>query len=275
MPTSNAFTYTIVGYGRVGAALDAALRSINGLCVGIVPSSDPSKKAKIPDNTIRLSSIDDLTASDFVFIAVPDNKIEAVAQALPVDKLKLGETIVAHLSGSKPSESLGLLTNQGISTASAHPLMTFKVDASSSVFVGTPVSLEGTDTAVEKLWSLFQLIGARPVKVTPEQKKLLHLAAVITSNFMSSLVFYAADVMNSIDDNPDEFVRNTLGPLMLKTAENIITEGYPSALTGPASRGDTTTIQEHLELLEKLTIDSTLYRELTAQILHFNKHKQT
>lgn len=267
------FTYSIIGYGRVGAALDAALRSIGGINSGVYVSRDTSKLSEQNKTFNRIESISYLKPSDFVFICVPDDAIEQVSRLLPVEILQNCNSIVSHVSGSKPSSILEHLSEKSIRIAASHPLMTFKIDSDADTFKGITVSLEGNSSAVELLSVLFTHMGSNPIVVNPDQKKLLHLAAVITSNFVSSLVFHASDVLKSMDDEPIELVRTVFGPLMLKTVQNITKEGYPSALTGPASRGDNSTIEEHIELLRKLGIDEVLYRELTNQILHFKKHK--
>jgi len=273
MRQKDGFTYSIIGYGRVGVALDAALNSIGGVCKGVYVSRDASKVLNHTYQLNVLESISQLMPSDYVFLCVPDDVIEQVSRLLPVETLQKGESIVSHMSGSKPSSILSNLSKKSVHTVASHPLMTFKVGSEADTFKGISVSLEGDPTAVKTLSELFIRLGSKPIVVTPEQKKLLHLAAVITSNFMSSLVFHASDVLKSIDDEPVELVRSVFGPLMLKTAENIVNEGYPSALTGPAFRGDNSTIEEHLELLKQQGINDLIYRELTNQILHFKEHK--
>ncbi len=273
MRLESGFTYSIIGLGRVGAALDAALNSIGGKCTGNYVSRSKSKILEINKKVNVLDSVSELNPADFVFLCVPDDSIESVSNLLPIGVLKESNAIVSHVSGNKPSSILSHLADMSIPIASSHPLMTFKLQSELAIFDGITVSLEGNEYAVESLHELFTKLGSKPIVVTPEQKKLLHVAAVITSNFMSSLIFHASDVLKSIDDNPVDFTRSIFGLLMLKTAENIMKEGYPSALTGPASRGDTSTIDEHLQLLKKYGIDDTVYRELTDQILHFKNHK--
>lgn len=273
MRHQDVFTYSIIGYGRVGAALNAALNSIGGICSGVFVSRDTSKASNLVPKITVIESIKDLKSSDFVFICAPDDAIEHISHSLPIDVLLKGNSVVSHVSGSKPSTILSHLSEQGVFTAASHPLMTFKIESDAEIFKGITVSIEGDLEAVKVLSEVFEKLGSNPIVVTAEQKKLLHLAAVITSNFISSLVFHASDVLKSMDDDPTELVRSVFGPLMLKTVQNIMNEGYPSALTGPASRGDNSTIEEHLELLEKLGIEDVIYKELTNQILHYKKHK--
>ncbi len=263
------FTYSIIGYGRVGAALDAALNSIGGICTGNFISRDTSKTSDRYPGVHVLESVDELKPADFVFLCVPDDAIQSVSKRLPTEVLSEKKTVVSHVSGSKPSEILNHLTQKSVLTASSHPLMTFKSDSAPSIFKGITVSLEGDPIAIDRLSVLFTNLGSKPIVVTPEQKKLLHLAAVITSNFMSALVFYAADVLKIMDSDPIERAIDILGPLIKQTAENIVNEGFPSALTGPASRGDHSTILEHLELLKKNDIQERIYLELTQQIIYY------
>jgi predicted short-subunit dehydrogenase-like oxidoreductase (DUF2520 family) len=274
MPLKNGFTYTIIGFGRVGAALDAALRSVGGLSVGIYYSRTPSKASAQFRPEVALNTISELKPSDFVFICVPDDAIESVSKLIPTQILEVNGSIVSHVSGSKPSTVLSHLASDSVKIVSSHPLMTFKLNSDESTFKGITVSLEGDSIAIGVLSELFSKMGSNPLIVTPDQKKLLHLAAVITSNFMSSLVFHASEVLKPVENDSIELVRRVLGPLMQKTAENIVNDGYPSALTGPAARGDESTIQDQLELIKSLGISDSIYRELSNQILHFKSHKE-
>jgi predicted short-subunit dehydrogenase-like oxidoreductase (DUF2520 family) len=265
------FTFSIIGLGRVGFALLQALDSIGGKCSGVVSSS--IKDISVPSGQkIKISrSISDLDAGEYCFVAVPDDAIPSVAHALTSNQSIHFAKVVSHLSGTNSSEILSVIP---IPAASCHPMNTFKLGAQSSEFYNILVSIEGDKRAVELLIPLMKRIGAHPREVTPSEKERLHIAGVIVSNFMSALVFYAAEVVSVVDSDSVNFIRREFGPLMEQTLRNILDEGYPSALTGPASRGDKDTMLSHLQLLINNNINEQVYGELSDLIARYINDKK-
>ena len=74
----------------------------------------------------------------------------------------------------------------------------------------------------------------------------IHAAAAMASNFLIALEEAAAELLGDI--TPD--ARELLAPLVLRTAANWSERG-PAALTGPIARGDTATVERHLEALRE------------------------
>ncbi len=70
----------------------------------------------------------------------------------------------------------------------------------------------------------------------------LHLAAVFAGNFVNTMLAEAADIAGRDFD--------VLQPLVRETVARAFAAGHPREVqTGPASRGDTATIEKHLQLL--------------------------
>jgi predicted short-subunit dehydrogenase-like oxidoreductase (DUF2520 family) len=68
----------------------------------------------------------------------------------------------------------------------------------------------------------------------------------MASNFLIALEEAAAELLGDI--TPD--ARELLAPLVLRTAANWSERGA-AALTGPIARGDTATVERHLEALRE------------------------
>lgn len=88
------------------------------------------------------------------------------------------------------------------------------------------------------------------VELKAEDKVLYHAAAVIACNYMVTLVKLATDLWQTFNIPPKQ-ATHALLPLIKGTVNNIDTVGIPDCLTGPIARGDTGTIQKHLNALKK------------------------
>ena len=67
---------------------------------------------------------------------------------------------------------------------------------------------------------------------------------------------------------PRDQAVKALIPLLKGTLNNIANIGIPNCLTGPIARGDTGTVQKHLNALEKIAPELvSTYRELGRQTI--------
>ncbi len=202
----------IIGKGKVGTALEKAL-TIAGHDV-----------------------VDVHLEPEVLFLCVPDDVIAEVSSAyagLPM----------VHTSGTNPSS---ILAGNG-PKASMHPIQAIRAGAGADVFRGCGMSLEGDESLLKLLETVATDIGSIPIRVTLEQKRTIHLAAVMVSNFAVALQMGADEILKEagIDRSSSEL----FGQLMKQTLENIQTVGARDARTGPASRGDSETMAKHLSML--------------------------
>ena len=113
---------SIVGAGRVGTTLAAAISAAGHELTAVVSRSQASAEAATALAGTGRASID-LThafAADLLLLTVPDDQIGGVARRL--DEAGCPETLgVCHTSGACSSELLAPLPRR----ASAHPLQTF------------------------------------------------------------------------------------------------------------------------------------------------------
>jgi predicted short-subunit dehydrogenase-like oxidoreductase (DUF2520 family) len=200
-------TTTIVGCGRLGTALAAALRAAGLKVEG--PLGHGARCA----------------GASLVLLCVPDAQIAQAAALIEPGAL------VGHCSGATgldvlaPHEALSL-----------HPLMTVTSEGAS--FAGAGCAIAGTtDRALAAARSLALALRMRPAVVTDEDRAAYHAAASIASNFLVTLEAAAEQLAATAGVE-----RAALAALVRATVENWATQGPERALTGPIARGDDVTV---------------------------------
>ena len=88
--------------------------------------------------------------------------------------------------------------------------------------------------------------GAQFLKVNAHQKKVLHTAAVMSCNYLTTLYGMVGDFLEFQKFSKLE-VRQILSASMGRTLEQLDDLSVEKAMTGPIIRGDIDTIREHLE----------------------------
>jgi predicted short-subunit dehydrogenase-like oxidoreductase (DUF2520 family) len=208
----------IVGDGRMGRALAAALRS-SGVAV-----SGPHGRGFAAAGE----------RCDAVLLCVPDREIADAAAALETTAL------VGHVSGATPLTALAPHEAFGL-----HPLMT--VTPGGAEFAGAGAGVAGTsDGALQFATHLAETLGMRPFALADADRAAYHAGAAMASNFLIALE-EAAQRVAGIE-------RSLLVPLVRATVELWADLG-PAALTGPISRGDEGTIARHREAIAERAPD--------------------
>jgi predicted short-subunit dehydrogenase-like oxidoreductase (DUF2520 family) len=206
----NQETIAIVGGGRLGRALTAALRTAG------VRVSGPHRRGFAG------------TAVDAVLLCVPDTEIAAAAAAIVPGPL------VGHCSGATGLEALAPHEAFGL-----HPLMT--VTHVGADFAGAGAAVAGTtDRARNLATRLAQQLGMRPFALAEHDRAAYHAGASMASNFLVTLE-EAAQRVSGIE-------RELLLPLVQATVDRWAAEGAAS-LTGPIARGDEGTVIRHREAI--------------------------
>ena len=180
------------------------------------------------------------------------------------------DTTVAHTSGAKTAAALALLGEQGAATMSFHPLQTFAEDASPEAFTDVVVGLEGDDRAVAAGKTLARALGARPLRLTPEDKARYHAAAALASNGLVALLAVVEEVFSASNRDPETpgSALNLVEPLIDQTLENLHQGTLEGVLTGPVARGDEDTIRAHLDALTDETPHLVpLYAALSTEMV--------
>jgi predicted short-subunit dehydrogenase-like oxidoreductase (DUF2520 family) len=204
----------IIGQGRVGAALVAAL-----------DAEPPGGGGRKYDVRGPLGRGAQCAGADAVLLCVPDHEIAAAAAAVARGPL------VGHCSGATP-----LTVLQPHEAFSLHPLMT--VTGAGTTFAGAGAAIAGTTTtALSFARRLADALGMQAVEIEGRDRAAYHAAASIASNFLVTLEAAAERVAHSAGVE-----RELLVPLVRATVENWASMGPDRALTGPVARGDRATV---------------------------------
>ncbi|MCH6472208.1 Rossmann-like and DUF2520 domain-containing protein [Sinomonas terrae] len=242
----------VIGAGKVGAVLGAALRAAEHAVVGVSAVSEASRdraEALLPGVPV-LEVPDIVERSELVLLAVPDDALAPLVEGLA----KLGAwqagQLVAHTSGRHGVGVLAPVRAAGAIPLAIHPAMTF---TGMSLDLGRILDCRFGVTADPAMLPIAQALvvemGAEPVVIAEGDRAAYHAALAHGSNHLVTLVAQAAEVLGRIGvDEPDRL----LGPLLRASLENALAAGE-SALTGPVARGDIGTVAAHAEALVELT----------------------
>ena len=189
---------------------------------------------------------------DLILISVPDAKIGETIKGL-----QKPEAVVAHTSGFSAIEILASAKNIGV----FYPLQTFTKNTTIDLS-DVPFCIEGNNPETEaQLKGLAEKLSKNVQRVNSEDRRYLHLAAVMVNNFTNHIYHIAGDLLMEKGINFD-----LLLPLIRETATKIKTLGPKHAQTGPAKRNDISTISEHEQMLSNFPEYRELYRLISAQI---------
>jgi predicted short-subunit dehydrogenase-like oxidoreductase (DUF2520 family) len=245
----------VIGAGRVGAALAAALRSRGHVIVSVAGESDASRgraAALLPGVPLAKPTAV-ARGCDVLLLTVPDDMLENVVTQLAASGAIHEGQIVAHTSGSHGLQVLEPATRVGARPVALHPAMTF---------TGTALDLERLPECVfgvtaepaEREWAadVVAELGATVMWVPEELRGLYHAGLAHGANHLVTLVTQAMELLGAAGAaDPAAILR----PLLQAALDNALAEG-DSALTGPIVRGDVNTVRAHLAELRRTAPDT-------------------
>jgi predicted short-subunit dehydrogenase-like oxidoreductase (DUF2520 family) len=254
-----------IGAGTVGTALAILLNSKGYRFVGASRRSRSSSRSlsKVVSNLHLLDTNQEVAdAAELVFITTPDDAIAEVARQV---KWHRGQSVV-HCSGADSTDVLEPARKAGAMVGGFHPLQTFAgVEQAVENIPGSTFAIEAEEPLLTALKDIAVTLGGQWIELKSGDKVAYHAAAVFACNYMVTLVKLAADLWQTFSIPPDQAIKALL-PLMRGTLHNIETIGIPQCLTGPIARGDTGTINKHLEALsQKAPALLSTYQELGRQ----------
>ncbi|WP_028281461.1 DUF2520 domain-containing protein [Arthrobacter sp. H5] len=238
----------VIGAGKVGAVLGAALRAAEHAIVGVSAVSEASRERAenlLPGVPV-LEIPDIIERSELVLLAVPDDALpDLVAGLAAVGAWQPGQ-LVAHTSGRHGIGVLDPACAVGVIPLALHPAMTFT--GMSLDLTRLPDCSFGVSAPVAVLpvaQALVVEMGAEPVVIEEEHRVLYHVALAHASNHLVTIAAQSTQLLTDIGvERPDRL----LGPLMRASLENALSAGE-GALTGPVARGDVGTVAAHAAAL--------------------------
>jgi predicted short-subunit dehydrogenase-like oxidoreductase (DUF2520 family) len=239
------FRVGVVGAGRVGAVLAAALATAGHEVVAAAGESDASHRriAELLPGAANEKPSAVARSCDLLLLTVPDDMLPNVVAVLSASGAIHAGQYVVHTSGRHGLAVLDDVRAVGAHPVAMHPAMTF---------TGTAVDLGRLSGCVFGLTAgpderafaegLVADLGGRAMWVPEEMRTLYHAGLAHGANHLVTLVTQAMELLAAAGaDDP----AGTLRPLLTAALDNALDQG-DSALTGPIVRGDVNTVRAHL-----------------------------
>ncbi len=248
---------TIIGSGNLGTYFAYAFEKV-GFQIEYVYGRNKKNATKICERLYASQATDELdfskSQSSFFIICVKDDAILEVA-----DELILPHgSILCHSSGMLEMEILSHLPfNCGV----FYPLMTFTKGRNLST-KDFPFCLEAfNNQTLDVMKHIASHLSQSVYEVNSEERKLLHLTAVISNNFTNHLISLSKNIL---DDNDINY--KILKPILEETISKAFDLGPVESQTGPAIRKDWNTIKKHIEFLKDYPKIATIYHHISNSI---------
>lgn len=235
----------VVGAGRVGPALAAALRLAGHRPVAASGVSEASRRraAALLPGVPLVDPPEVLARAELVLLTVPDDALPGLVAGLARTGAVQPGQLLVHCSGRHGIAVLDPATRAGALPLALHPVMTF---------TGTPVDVQrlagctfGVTAPAELRLAAEALViemGGEPEWIEEHARPLYHAALALGSNHLITLVAQAMDLLRAAGvARPDRM----LGPLLSAALDNALRSG-DAALTGPVARGDAQTVAAHV-----------------------------
>ena len=201
------------------------------------------------------------TDADIYFLTVRDSIINEL-----IHSLNLKGKLIVHTSGTIPMDVLKDVSGlYGV----FYPLQTFIKERKIS-FKNIPVCVEACcEKVLEQLKALAALISNDVREISSEQRRAIHLSAVVACNFTNYMYAIAEGILQRYNIPFD-----ILYPLIRETAYKVENVKPLFVQTGPAMRGDMEVIEKHLEMLSELPDYKEIYKLLSESIIKQNKKNE-
>lgn len=238
---------TLVGPGRAGMSLALAATAAGHSVVAVVARDhDAAREAGAAVAARSLMIGDRLPASDVVLVAVRDDAIRPVADALASSVEDCRSAV--HMSGLSPVADLDTLAAVGLTVGSFHPLQTLPTpQAGASRLEGAWIGITTDDPGLgSRLAELAESLGAHPFALREDAKAAYHAGAAAAANFPLAALTMASDLFEAAGV-PWEAAR----PLVEAVVANAFELGPRSALTGPVARGDVSTVGDQFDAVHR------------------------
>lgn len=246
----------VLGAGNVAHHLITAFQRASDINVSQVWARHNGSFGHLLPSEFICNDLSQLQNADVYILAISDDAIISLSSQLPfTDKL------VVHTSGSVAMEALNDKNRKGV----FYPLQTFSKSKTLD-FSAVPICIEAiNDSDYKTLEKVAKAISKVTYTINSDQRKALHLSAVFVSNFVNHLYQIGQEICEA---NQLDFA--ILQPLILETADKILTLSPKEAQTGPAKRQDTKTINAHLNFLTEKK-QKEIYKLLTKSIIDNGK----
>lgn len=267
----------IIGTGKLGTNLGYALSQkghrIAALSDRCLSSAQESQRLIghgefVDDNRYAARQ------GQWIILTVPDDALETVAKELADSDIVGQDKFFFHCSGLLTSKSLIPLEKRGALIASIHPVQSFpEKKPDPDVFQGIYFGLEGKEEALQLAIRITLQLGSKHIILEAQNKPLYHIACSIASNFLTTLLDTATELLSQVGLTNLE-ASQVLFPLVQGTLQNVKKFDTANALTGPVVRGDEGSIAKHLGALQNHSELRELYIQIARRSLQIAKREK-
>lgn len=254
------FNISIIGSGNVAWHLAQTLEK-QGHTIREIYSRQLENAEALTDNLYCANAQDHLdfthSESRFFLIAVSDTAIESLARQIKLPP----KAILAHTSGSQPLSALdeAPTTHTGV----FYPLQTFSKNKGVN-FREIPICIESLESRTEnRLLTLAESLSENIALVDSDARKVLHVAAVFACNFTNHMLRISQEILEE-----QEIDFHLLKPLIKETITKSLSLDPKNAQTGPARRGDLTTLDTHMKYLQEREDWQRIYKLISEHIIN-------
>ncbi|REE97951.1 Rossmann-like and DUF2520 domain-containing protein [Thermomonospora umbrina] len=249
-------TVGVVGAGRVGTTLGAALALAGHRVTAATAVSDTSRRRaeeRLPDAVLSTPQ-ETVEAADLVLLTIPDDALPELVDGLVATGVPVAGKMLVHTSGRYGARVLDTATRAGALPMALHPVMTFTgrpddLDRLAGISFGV--------TSPEPLRPVAEVLvvemGGEPVWIPEDRRTLYHAALAGGANHLVTLVVEAMDLLRSAGVADPAAM---LGPLLGAALDNALRLGM-NGLTGPVARGDAGTVADHIGELARVSPEGT------------------
>lgn len=197
--------------------------------------------------------------ADAFILAVKDS---ALPSLIPLLAKGREEQPMFHTAGSVPMTVFGQLPHHGV----IYPMQTFSKERDVD-FAHLPIFIEaGSDLSLSRAEELATAVTDRVYRLSSDERRYLHLAAVFACNFANHCYTLAADILEKHGMTFDVML-----PLIAETAQKV-NELHPrQAQTGPAVRFDENVINAQTALLAGNPLMQEVYTLMSRSIHHYSE----
>lgn len=258
------YRYWIVGLGRVGSLMARVIDEQGKLCGITVRKQEDLERAQRFSEGVEktMRPPEQLPPHCVVLLCVPDAAILGVS-ALWSER---GAEAFIHFSGA-----LGVRAIQDhVRTphiAALHPLLSVSSDDMSMTSAqGVTFGLSGEGKARDIAYQIAAWFGGNVVDVQDTSREAWHLLATLASNGVYALI-HAATQLAAMHGITGFDVERGLASLAAQSAKSAEEHGAVAAATGPVVRGDASTVQKHLAVLNDEADIRALYIALSRALI--------
>jgi len=250
--------FSIIGSGNIAHYIGTRCKEAGNEIEDIISTNEQTGKALAEKlDATFISDFTQSTSSTFL-LAIPDDAIRSLAKT---DFFKNKKII--HTSGSIGLKELESLSDHIACIWPIFSIQKEKLPTRNDV----PFVLQSSNQPTrKKAVSFLKCLTNNVTETNDEQKSILHLSAVLVNNFTNHLFAQSEKLLASHNLNFDIML-----PIIQNTVEKLASASAASLQTGPAARGDQSTINTHLEIIGSDPRLQKIYQLLSNAIADFKE----